>query len=1126
MTYSSDVLTDSPLGYWRLEETSGSTVTDSSGSSRDGTYFNTPTLNQAGLLGEGGACVDFNGSDEYAKVTDAAWMDVSAFTVHCMVRPDVVSSYNPVVTRDGASGSRGWNIYILNGNLHCFDANLGGSVATGSVSLSTATTYHIAMVSTGTQVRLYVNGTLDVQVTASLGNTLANDLMFAGSQAGGAGAPSFYFNGKIDEVVYVGTDLSGSRIADLSTAAFAAPANTLTHTANVPGVTSSMSLTVINNLTHNANVPGVTSSFTLLNTVGVTHAANVPGVTSSFVVEVTEAVRTVVHNANVPGVTSSFALDVVNHLTHVANVPGVTSSATLLTSLALTHTANVPGVTSNFTLGVGLLAITHDANVPGVSSTFSITVELGYTESDDENAAGGLILDGNGTWTWNADVAPLPGGFYPRAHGSYDVAQAFGEVVDPGAHVTLEPTYAREPRQRVRVVLGGQDVSFYGGYEVVVADYQLVQPFLYSTATLVFPQILGIFGMHNLPSFLAKETRASLETVNDETGEVTGVVYKGRVAAWNPQGRDLRVELLGEVRGPASTRYKPPPLIPWRRDMGHLTARMLRNLGVDARPRLGAETGYILGEPGGGWLLEHLEDMHAQAWTLDGDQWSTMPDEDGIYRTALKDRATVDMSAYPDDTRVVVDLRSDITEEHNRIFGRGTTKDGMVVNNGVYPGMIEVKDVPAFPGTMNSGDSGDNVTELIHRLRQVRYMNANEAAGGYDDDVVDAVKELQEDAGLTQTGIVNLATWRALWDLDVTGASPRGAQIVPMAQRDYTREWFHSGGGAFTGLNPDFDANRQWVDLPVEYGAKQRRNQMVRRSKALLAGVEEQWVGTIRITTGAVVAGDHTPGDPITSIMRSSAIRPGMNIKLPTMLGDRLLHISGVTVSGRDVTLAVDTKARDAVPVWQIHERNRESRKDPNRTWLREYRSSNTTRDTLGEFSEVGGLNDRRRTLVPGEWIVFEVISGPIEGTIRSLRLSCGSGVEFAVAVFGMKMNAARMNNLVPNPLTEAGRERWKDPDIRQNLEDRVILYAAGVEDDPCGYWPDKKSEGASIITGDWYDDAEFSYRTIPPLTSAFVEDVPLNRFPEPVLYVAVYANAGGYVRPGRVMWPQAEGGV
>jgi hypothetical protein len=63
--YSELALSDRPTRYYRLNDTSGSTAVDSSSAASNGTYNNTPTLNQASMLYSGeGASVSFNGTDE------------------------------------------------------------------------------------------------------------------------------------------------------------------------------------------------------------------------------------------------------------------------------------------------------------------------------------------------------------------------------------------------------------------------------------------------------------------------------------------------------------------------------------------------------------------------------------------------------------------------------------------------------------------------------------------------------------------------------------------------------------------------------------------------------------------------------------------------------------------------------------------------------------------------------------------------------------------------------------------------------------------------------------------------------------------------------------------------------
>jgi hypothetical protein len=63
--YSELALSDRPTRYYRLNDASGSTAVDSSSAASNGTYNNTPTLNQASMLYSGdGASVSFNGTDE------------------------------------------------------------------------------------------------------------------------------------------------------------------------------------------------------------------------------------------------------------------------------------------------------------------------------------------------------------------------------------------------------------------------------------------------------------------------------------------------------------------------------------------------------------------------------------------------------------------------------------------------------------------------------------------------------------------------------------------------------------------------------------------------------------------------------------------------------------------------------------------------------------------------------------------------------------------------------------------------------------------------------------------------------------------------------------------------------
>jgi hypothetical protein len=89
------------------------------------------------------------------------------------------------------------------------------------------------------------------------------------------------------------------------------------------------------------------------------------------------------------------------------------------------------------------------------------------------------------------------------------------------------------------------------------------------------------------------------------------------------------------------------------------------------------------------------------------------------------------------------------------------------------------------------------------------------------------------------------------------------------------------------------------------------------------------------------------------------------------------------------------------------------------------------------------------------------------------------------------------------------GSERWADPQVAKDLDDRLLLYVAGSAEEPCGYFPRHK-QGDHPLTGRWKDEAGFSYYT----------------FAQPVIYVAVYADRQTAIPAGRIMWPQLEAGA
>lgn len=218
-SYTTEVLADSPWLYWKLDETSGTTASDSSGNGRNGTYTNSPTLNQTALINEG-ASVDFDGTNDYVKYTLTSNF-TGSFTMECWINNDTYSAYPGVFGGWTANSTGDYGTNLQLSNTGAFDINIARSNFTfwetnvgGYGSISTGTRYHVALVvdDTAHTAKLYINGTQTGSTITGLGavGLAANNKEI---RVGSLGAIGGYWNGKIQGFAVYNTALSGARIS-------------------------------------------------------------------------------------------------------------------------------------------------------------------------------------------------------------------------------------------------------------------------------------------------------------------------------------------------------------------------------------------------------------------------------------------------------------------------------------------------------------------------------------------------------------------------------------------------------------------------------------------------------------------------------------------------------------------------------------------------------------------------------------------------------------------------------------------------------------------------------------------------------------------------------------------------
>lgn len=271
--FASEVLADSPLLYWRIGESSGTTAVDSSGNGRDGTYFGSPTLGVPGMIrGDANTTASFlQSTNDYISLASASWMNVASMTISCSVvffttglRMFVTRYYDP-------DGDRSWFLYSQNREFKFYvrDGGGGETIVNSGFTAIPGEVYYIAAYSSASEsgIRVYDKTGLLASATG-LGravNSSNRPFMVARSDDG----PTYQHEAYIDEVAFYGSVLSPTRLDDLATEFFAPrpwinrtvgiePRNgTTNHTINfAPAASGSLLVLILNGPVTNTAVSG------------------------------------------------------------------------------------------------------------------------------------------------------------------------------------------------------------------------------------------------------------------------------------------------------------------------------------------------------------------------------------------------------------------------------------------------------------------------------------------------------------------------------------------------------------------------------------------------------------------------------------------------------------------------------------------------------------------------------------------------------------------------------------------------------------------------------------------------------------------------------------------------------
>jgi hypothetical protein len=200
------------IGHWKLNQTSGTSVTDYSAFAKTGTL--TGTANWSSDCG-GMGVFDFNGSTNYVSMTNASHLQpTSALTIAAWVKGDSwgAGTDNDTILRKGEANPNNYALAISDGRVELLLDGSDGSGHRGNTVLTTGVWYHVAAVWDGATVRIFVNGVLDNTPPARTG-TIGTDTrsLYIGGRSG-----ADLFDGMVRDVRFYNRALNDSDIKKLA----------------------------------------------------------------------------------------------------------------------------------------------------------------------------------------------------------------------------------------------------------------------------------------------------------------------------------------------------------------------------------------------------------------------------------------------------------------------------------------------------------------------------------------------------------------------------------------------------------------------------------------------------------------------------------------------------------------------------------------------------------------------------------------------------------------------------------------------------------------------------------------------------------------------------------------------
>lgn len=641
--------------------------------------------------------------------------------------------------------------------------------------------------------------------------------------------------------------------------------------------------------------------------------------------------------------------------------------------------------------------------------------------------------------------------------------------------------------------VGGRDVTYFRGVPTLLAEWYREAPFGDKTCAWEMPQLESWEkpGEGEL-DFLFADAPVEIGIV-----EPDGTIRQEWAGFFDSRtkGQGQTARSLFEAKGAFwAALHKIHEPVPYQEpiDIGILIPRLLNAIpgkrwndipevitGLKTRER-GARGEYV-------WpVVQRI--FSVDGWTADGRQWTLARVGIDDFALVLKSPmthvdATVAYGTPLVDSEVTIDQSSRV----DNAFARGISEKGGGWANVFYPATEIFNGLP-YPNSdasrfLNLGTtdadttSGTGVSDLQEKLRELGYTRM-QPTGTLTSKWIEVVRDAQRALDITVDGSTGPQTWEAVFttvneDIDLTPIR------LPLAFKPETWPTKHGANGQILGPNPAYDPNRIPREVDVDLGpnvSKSRGRKLMRTYLAVHA--EPSATGTVEFI-GCPNEMDRTRLD-----IGHNLAQPGFDGEtLVVQLASKRVQMDGDS-DGRQyvATFTVDERARDALTVDQILERDRAALPDPARRPGNPNRLSRNVRDQAFEWDDESPCGVLPKTAMNGSTGLWtrKVVPFSTVGQLSGIDLR--STVPFAHAIFAsLRMTPNKMRALVGNP--HASTDPWR-PHMEELVEEYGLLGCWGSQGDACGFGWGMESDGYAF-NGRFREGSTLEYVTeTPPYVS------------------------------------------